>query len=145
MVFRWPDKIRKGLESKQIVSNYDLLPTFADLLDVKLTTAKDGMSLLPILLEGKKRLPERYIYLSSEEGPAVVDSKGWKLRYNDEMKKFRLHYLPDDYREEKILNEKYPQIFSHLKVKLEEETHLRKYPKIFGSPQTKQERKMQLK
>lgn len=145
LVFRWPDKIRKGLESKQIVSNYDLLPTFADLLDVKLTTAKDGMSLLPILLEGKKRLPERYIYLSSEEGPAVVDSKGWKLRYNDEMKKFRLHYLPDDYREEKILNEKYPQIFSHLKVKLEEETHLRKYPKIFGSPQTKQERKMQLK
>lgn len=50
---------------------------------MKLTTSKDGVSLLPILMKGKTRLPDiRYVYVSSNEGPMVVDSDGWKLRYN---------------------------------------------------------------
>lgn len=126
LVFRWPGKIRAGRESAQVVSNYDLLPTFANFLNVNLTTPKDGVSLLPILMEGKDRLPEiRYVYVSSEEGPAVVDSDGWKLRYNKEMNKFRLHYLPADYREEKILNEEYPEILHRLKMQLEKEANLK--------------------
>lgn len=126
LVFRWPGKIRAGRESAQVVSNYDLLPTFADFLNVNLTTPKDGVSLLPILIEGKDRLPDiRYVYVSSEEGPAVVDSDGWKLRYNKKMNKFRLHYLPDDYREDNVLNEEHPEIVHRLKKQLEKETNLK--------------------
>lgn len=122
LVFRWPGQIAPGHESNQAVSNYDLLPTFANLLHVKLTTDKDGVSLLPVLLEGKERLPDvRYVYFSSEEGPAVVDSDGWKLRYNKKKDRFRLHYLPEDYREEKILNDRYPEVFNRLKERLEKE------------------------
>ncbi|MDR2913946.1 MAG: sulfatase-like hydrolase/transferase [Tannerella sp.] len=125
LVFRWPGKIDAGKVSEQVVANYDLLPTFADLLDVSLTVPKDGVSLLPILMEGKERLLSlRYVYISSDEGPAVVDSDGWKLRYNKKMKKFRLHYLPNDYREELILNEKYPDVLERLKTQLEKETNL---------------------
>lgn len=124
LVFRWPGHIVSGCESRQIVTNYDLLPTFADLLGVKLTTDKDGTSLLPILIGKKKSLAKRYVYLSSEEGPAVVNSDGWKLRYNRKIKDFRLHYLPKDYREEKILNEQYPKMFSKLKKQLEKEVGL---------------------
>ena len=123
LVFRWAGKIDAGKESEQVVANYDLLPTFADLLNIKLPTPKDGVSLLPVLLEKKERLPEqRYVYFSSGEGPAVVDGDGWKLRYNQKMKKYRLHYLPEDYKEERILNEEHPKIFKRLKNQLEKET-----------------------
>lgn len=122
LVFRWPGKIAANRELKQLVANYDLLPTFADFLNVKLTIPKDGVSLLPILLEGKEQLPDfRYVYLSSEEGPAIVDNDGWKLRYNEKMGKFRLHYLPEDYKEENILNEIYPGILARLKEQLRKE------------------------
>lgn len=122
LVFRWPSGIKKGRTVNQTAANYDLLPTFADLLKVKLTTPKDGVSLLPILLKGKKRLPNmRYVYVSSKDGPMIVDSDGWKLRYNKKLDKFRLHYLPDDYKEEKILNEKYPEVLFRLKTQLENE------------------------
>ena len=124
LVFRWAGKIDAGKESEQVVANYDLLPTFADLLGIKLTKPKDGVSLLPILLENKERLPGlRYVYYSSGEGPAVVDSDGFKLRYNKNKKKFRLYYLPDDYREERILNEEYPKTLKRLKNQLEKETN----------------------
>ena len=120
LVFRWPSGIKKGRTVNQTVANYDLLPTFADLLKVKLTTSKDGVSLLPILMKGKTRLPDiRYVYVSSNEGPMVVDSDGWKLRYNKKRDKYRLHYLPDDYKEEKIVNEKYPEVLQRLKKQLE--------------------------
>lgn len=122
LVFRWPSGIKKGRTVNQTAANYDLLPTFADLLKVNLTTPKDGVSLLPILLKGKKRLPDmRYVYVSSNDGPMIVDSDGWKLRYNKKLDKFRLHYLPDDYKEEKILNEKYPEVLFRLKTQLENE------------------------
>lgn len=122
LVFRWPSGIKKGRTVNQTAANYDLLPTFADLLKVNLTTLKDGVSLLPILLKGKKRLPDmRYVYVSSNDGPMIVDSDGWKLRYNKKLDKFRLHYLPDDYKEEKILNEKYPEVLFRLKTQLENE------------------------
>lgn len=122
LVFRWPSGIKKGRTVNQTAANYDLLPTFADLLKVNLTTPKDGVSLLPILLKGKKRLPDmRYVYVSSNDGPMIVDSDGWKLRYNKKLNKFRLHYLPDDYKEEKILNEKYPEVLFRLKTQLENE------------------------
>ncbi len=126
LVFRWPGKIDAGKVSEQVVANYDLLPTFADLLNVNLTVPKDGVSLLPILMEGKERLPFlRYVYISSDEGPAVVDNDGWKLRYNKKMKKSRLHYLPDDYREEVILNEKHPDVVERLWKQLEKEVDLK--------------------
>lgn len=120
LVFTWPGHIPEGRTIQQTVANYDLLPTFADLLNVELTYPKDGESLVPILLKNKKKLKkERYVYVSSYEGPAVIDSEHWKLRYNRAMKKYRLHYLPEDKKEEVILNDKYPKVFKRLKAKLD--------------------------
>lgn len=122
LVFRWPSKIKQGRTVNQIVANYDLLPTFADLLNINLMSPKDGVSLIPILLKGKDHLPDtRYVYVSSSDGPTIIDSDGWKLRYNRKMKEFRLHYLPDDYKEEKIINERYPEVLDRLKTQLEKE------------------------
>lgn len=119
LVFCWKNKIPAGKTLKQVVANYDLLPTFAELLGVKLNTPKDGVSILPILTEGKKKLKEeRMVFVNSPEGPAVISSDHWKLRYNKQRKEYRLHYLPKDYREEIILNEKYPKMVEKLKEKL---------------------------
>ena len=122
LVFTFPSKIAKGKVSKQVVANYDLLTTFSDLLNVKLTTKKDGVSLLPILMNNNEMLDEKhFVYVSAPEGPAVIDSEGWKLRFNKTHKKFRLHHLPSDYTESIILNEKYPERYNQLKKRLEDE------------------------
>ena len=119
LAFRWPGHIPANQVSKQVVSNYDLLTTFADMLNVKLTTKKDGETIMPILTGGKKELDhERYVFVKSPEGPAVISSDHWKLRYNKKLNKYRLHYLPDDYKEEKFLNDQYPDILNKLKDKL---------------------------
>ena len=119
LVFCWKNKI-KAKTSQQVVSNYDLLPTFADMLDVKLETKKDGVSILPVLTGKKKKLKEeRMVFVSSPEGPAVISSDHWKLRYNKKRKAYRLHYLPDDYREERILNDKYPEMLAKLQKALQ--------------------------
>lgn len=116
LVFRWKGHIPEGKVSEQVVSNYDLLPTFAQMLHVELTTPKDGESFLPVLTGDQKDLGhERFVFLNSSEGPAVVSSKLWKLRYNKKRKEYRLHNLREDYREERIVNDKYPEIFRYMK------------------------------
>ncbi len=121
LVFSWPGHIPAGKQTDQVVANYDLLTTFADLLNVPLSTKKDGESLVPVLLEKKDKLEkERFVYVASPEGPAVINSEHWKLRYNKKLNKYRLHYLPKDYKEENILNKKNHSILEALKTKLEE-------------------------
>ena len=116
LTLMWKGHIPAGRMSEQVVSHYDLLPTLADLLQVKLQTKKDGVSLLPVLVGGQERLnEERYVLLNAPEGPAVVSSNHWKLRYNRKRKEYRLHYLPEDYKEETILNALHPDRLNQLK------------------------------
>lgn len=83
---------------------------------MKLETEKDGVSLLSILTGKRKELKkERMVFVNSLEGPAVISSGHWKLRYNKNRDEYRLHYLPDDYREERIVNDKYPEVLEKLK------------------------------
>ena len=103
LVFRWKGKIEEGKESKQVVANYDLLTTFADFLDVPLTTPKDGESLCPILFDGKENLPHyRYVKVWSTDGNTIIDSEAWKLRFHKKQGEYKLHYLPEDYAEEVV-------------------------------------------
>lgn len=125
LVFRWPSKIKMDRIVEQVVANYDLLPTFAEMLNVKLPIPKDGESLMPILFGLQDTLPiKRYVYIDSYEGPCIIDSDGWKLIYNKQYKEFRLFFLPDDYKEEKDLSRKYPMIVVNLKKQLEKELSL---------------------
>lgn len=97
LVFRWPNKIKSNKQSKQLVSNYDLITTFADLLGVELPIKKDGISILSILENKCDKLSTmRYVCVNSPIGPAVIDSDGWKMIYNKKLKIARLYYLPED-------------------------------------------------
>ena len=99
LVFYWKGNLRKRV-SEEVVSNYDFLPTMADLLKVKLQTKKDGISFLPVLTKGKSLPKNRYIILASDEGPVVITNEGWKLRYFNKKKSYELYNLKKD-REEK--------------------------------------------
>ena len=115
LVFSWPNKIRTANQSNQLVSNYDLITTFADLLGVDLPVKKDGVSIVPILLDKQDKLTDmRYVYVNSPIGPAVIDSEGWKMLYNKKLKIARLFYLPQDERE--LVNEmgKHPEVEKRL-------------------------------
>ena len=114
LAFRWKDKIKAGYTTNQLVSNYDLVSTFADMLGVELSSEKDGVSYLPVLLGQKESLPMRYVVLDSKIGPAVVSSDGWKLVFNKRKKESHLYYLPEDRNEQKNLYGKHPDIEKRL-------------------------------
>lgn len=83
LVFYGPG-IPKGKTRTDVVSAYDLLPTFADWLGVKLPVAKSGVSILKVLKEGQHLPKSRYICFSSYSGwgggAAIVNNDGWKMR-----------------------------------------------------------------
>ncbi len=95
LTFYWKGKLKKNT-SQEVVSNYDFLPTMADLLDVKLGHKKDGVSLLSTLTKGRKLSKKRTVVVSSDEGPALITNEGWKLRYYRNKKKYELYNLKKD-------------------------------------------------
>lgn len=101
--------IPQGKVSTTLVSNYDFLSTMADLLKVPLTVKKDGQSFLKTLLRGKQPKEERYLIFGSNEGPAIIQSDGWKLRSYLNKDTFELFYLPEDPQERNNLIRQYPQ------------------------------------
>lgn len=66
MIVHWPAKIRTGRVDNTPWAFADVLPTFADLAEVPLTSVPrvktNGMSILPILSDTPQALPERTLY-----------------------------------------------------------------------------------
>ncbi len=114
LIWYWKGKIQKGKVSNQLVANYDLLNTISEIAGGKEIKGKDSKSYLNTLL-GKENKKRKYTVYASQMGPAIVTNEGWKLRYYTKKDVFQLYYLPDDYREEKVLNKEYPNKFKKLK------------------------------
>ncbi|MDR2679307.1 MAG: sulfatase-like hydrolase/transferase [Tannerella sp.] len=111
----------KNRVCRDVVSGYDILPTMADFLGVKLETKKDGVSLLPALTKGR-RLPEnRFVTVSSYEGPAIIVNNGWKLRYFTPSKKYELYDIRKDPEEKYDVILRFPRIAEDLKKLLTEQ------------------------
>ncbi|MCC8062752.1 MAG: sulfatase-like hydrolase/transferase [Rikenellaceae bacterium] len=121
LVFYWKGHIPAGAASGELVSNYDFLPTMAQMLGVRLPVRKDGISYWP-LLQGKRWAHGgRYVVFGSNYGPAVVMSDGWKLRYYRAADAFELYNLNDDPQERENLILRYPERAEKLKGILLEE------------------------
>lgn len=118
LIYHWPGNIEGGKTIYTKVANYDMINTFADLLSVDLPEDKDGLSYLPALIGNEISKKHEYIVYASFHGPALVTQDGWKLRYFAPKEIYQLYYLPDDYKEEIILNEKHPEKLLALKAKL---------------------------
>ncbi|MBN2764107.1 MAG: sulfatase [Bacteroidales bacterium] len=80
-IMRWPAQIPAGTVCNQLASTIDFLPTFAEMLGVKLPEKKiDGVSILP-LMKGKKDAKPREIFYYYYQGSALeaVRKDNWKL------------------------------------------------------------------
>jgi arylsulfatase A-like enzyme len=103
LIYHWPGRIEGGKVLDQMVSNYDMLSTFADMLEVEVPNQKDGLSYWPTFF-GDTSDKHEYVVFNSKHGPALVTADGWKIRYQKTADIYQLYYLPDDYTEE----EKHP-------------------------------------
>ncbi|MFV0591766.1 MAG: sulfatase-like hydrolase/transferase [Draconibacterium sp.] len=115
LIIKWPGITPKGKAVDNLVANYDLLSTFADILGVDLEEQKDGLSLLPVLTGENPDAEHDYTVNASMQGGMLVTKDGWKLRHFYPKSIFQLYYLPDDYREEHNLAEQYPEKVQELK------------------------------
>lgn len=114
LTFYWKGKFKNRV-SEEYVSNYDFLPTMADMLGQKMQTKKDGISLLSVLSKGKKLPKNRPIIVGSEEGPVIITNEGWKLRYFERLKKYELYNLKRDPEEKYDVILRFPEKAEELK------------------------------
>lgn len=121
LVFYCKGVIPEGKVCTDLVSNYDFLPTMADLLNIPLSVRKDGRSFLPSLLHGKSATGERYLIFGSNEGPAIIMNNGWKLRCYLKENVWELFYLPDDPQERHDLSKEQPKRVKEMKELLMKE------------------------
>lgn len=84
-IVRWPERVKAGSESNQLVCFTDLLATYADALDVKLPAAAgpDSFSFLPALTgENSQATPVRKQFVmraGSVASMMTIRSGDWKL------------------------------------------------------------------
>jgi len=83
LIIRWPGVIGEGIVSNEVVSSYDFMPTFRDMLGVDQERDTDGVSILSHLTT-REPLSERNHYWHFphyHRGPpsAAVRSGKWKL------------------------------------------------------------------
>ena len=78
---RWPDKVKAGTSSDQLVSLVDFMATCADIVHAKIpaNAAEDSMSWLPVLF-GKATLPvHEAVVFHSINGSFAIQQGNWKL------------------------------------------------------------------
>lgn len=118
LIYYWKGHLEGGKIINQLVANYDMMATYADLLNVELPKEKHSQSYLPELLGAVNPAKRTHTVYASFMGPALVTDEGWKLRYHAPADLFQLYYLPDDYREENNLIEQHQDKFLELKALL---------------------------
>lgn len=116
LTFYWKGRFAENSVSTQLVSNYDLLPTFAEMLGVKLSAQKDGISIWKTLTENVFLSENRYVVYGSNLGPAIIENSGWKLRHYAPKNVFELYNLNIDPQERSNLIDNYPEIAEKLKA-----------------------------
>ena len=117
MIASWPNKIVAGSESDHISAFWDVLPTFAELLQVESPENIDGKSFLPTLLaeEGQEEHDFLYWEFPSYEGQQAVRMGKWKGIRKDIFKgnlTLELYNLENDLAETSDLSDQFPDVVS---------------------------------
>jgi len=77
---RWPEKIPAGIESDQIASTIDILPSLAEITGASLPEKKiDGVSILSLMEGGKEVSPRSQFYYYYGGDLIAVRKDKWKL------------------------------------------------------------------
>ncbi len=154
-ILSWPEKVKPGLKSNEIICTTDLMATLADILDYPLPddAAEDSYSFLPVLAGKDYKIPIREATVHhSVDGRFAIRQGDWKLilwpgsggwsyprnnEITDDMYRFQLYNLKEDPSEEKNLAGKYPAKVDKLKKLLAQ--YIKKGRSTPGKPQKNEE------
>lgn len=113
MIAKWKGKIGEGSKTDHISAFWDVLPTFAELVDSKISTKIDGVSFLPTLLDKGSQKKHPYLYWEFHElgGRQAIRKGDWKLiKYNvNKNGNYQLYNLEKDTSETNDLALKMPK------------------------------------
>ncbi|PID55220.1 MAG: hypothetical protein CR978_00080 [Gammaproteobacteria bacterium] len=117
----WPGHIKAGGQSESPSAFWDMLPTFAALAGVK-SPASDGVSQLPLWLEGKPPKREKPLYWRMKNWRAVMDGDYKWLRFDgDGSSVERLYDVRNDPGEKQDLKNQKPAVFKRLRASAQHE------------------------
>ena len=110
MFIQWAGKLEKGKTVNQIAAGIDLLPTLAELAEIKINIEKplDGISLKPLLLENAPEWDDRTIY-SHWHGRVSVRNQKFRLDNNNQL--FDMDNDPGQYTN---VAEDFPEIYMQM-------------------------------
>ncbi|MFC1658047.1 sulfatase [Candidatus Omnitrophota bacterium] len=100
MVYRGLIPAGKIIESQ--VSLIDIMPTILEVLKIKISSPIDGISILPLILDIRKKNNNRYTFSErffQKERQVAVRTTAWKLIYNLHSNKYELYDLRADPKE----------------------------------------------
>ena len=120
----WPGRIPAALESDELLTAMDLLPTFAKLAGAKIPTDRviDGKDIWPVLSgkPGARTPHDRFFYHRADQLLAVR-SGPWKYHQTpspagvDQAPQMALYHLGDDIGETKDISGEYPEVVQKLR------------------------------
>jgi arylsulfatase A-like enzyme len=123
MIAKWKGTIKGGTNTDHISAFWDVMPTMANLLDVKLSQNTDGISFLPTLFGQEEQIKHDYLYWEFHElgGRQAIRRDNWKLvKYKvKEAPEYFLFDLSLDPSETNDLSEAKPEKLKELKHILE--------------------------
>ena len=128
-VVRWPEKVKPGTSSSQLVHQADIMATLADVLDVSLppNAGEDSYSLLPLLIGNDQPVREHAVSASSNGLPALRQGS-WKLIFGPgsggwspggDNHPVQLYNLANDLDESSNVAAEYPDRITQMKDQME--------------------------
>lgn len=123
-IARWPGKITENTTSDLPTAFWDMLPTFAEVIEYGVGQKTDGISFLPELLgNGESQKEHDYLYWEFAEGDhdaQAVRSENWKLIHRYIPDSWELYDLSKDIGEEYNIFSAHPEVAERLKGFMEE-------------------------
>ena len=130
LMIKWPNKIKPGITSDEMVQNLDYAQTFLEAAMIDVPTDMQGESLMPLLLGENDKWTREEVYYHYYEYPSVHMVKRHYGIVNKEYKLARFYYDVDEWELYDRLNDpnemnnvyndpNYSDVVKELKVKLQ--------------------------